>query len=132
MDFHDNSNVARPPAKGDPPQEAPRGVSSDPNLLSAEGLKDFGGDRPARAAASGSVWAQRVWLIIFVVFSVELGMLLAVLPWTRVWTENSLLYAYPGVRAVLQQSFVRGLVTGLGLIDIWIGIWEAVHYRESK
>jgi hypothetical protein len=23
-------------------------------------------------------------------------------------------------------------VTGVGLMNIWLGVWEAVHYREQK
>ncbi len=57
-------------------------------------------------------------------------MLLAVLPWTPVWVNNGLVIAYPLLKSILQQNFVRGLVTGFGLIDIWIGIWEAVHYKD--
>ena len=76
------------------------------------------------------LWTQRMFLVIFVVFAIELGMLLAVLPWTEVWTKNQLLVSYPGLRAFLNLSFVRGLVSGVGLIDIWIGVAEAVNYRE--
>jgi hypothetical protein len=57
-------------------------------------------------------------------------MVLVVLPWTRAWTENSLLLAYPSVRFFLQNHFVRGLISGLGFIDIGFGIWEAVRYKE--
>lgn len=77
-----------------------------------------------------AIWLHRLSLVIFVIFCIELGMLLSVLPWTRVWTDNSLLAARPTWRALLQDNFVRGVITGLGLIDIWIGVWEAVHYRD--
>ena len=79
-----------------------------------------------------AVWIDRLGLVIRVVFYIELGMLLAVLPWTRLWTENSLLLAYPQLRDFLQMNFVRGAVTGIGLVDIWIGVWEAVQYRDPK
>ena len=123
-----------------PPQARDRveaDLSSDPNLLRADSLQQFGnnitpGPQLVSKAVSGPVWMQRVWLVVFVMFSIELGMVLAVLPWTRVWNENSLMYAYPTLRAILQRDFVRGAITGLGLLDIWIGIWEAVHYRERK
>ncbi|MBZ5629782.1 MAG: hypothetical protein LAO06_13050 [Acidobacteriia bacterium] len=77
-----------------------------------------------------TIWLHRLSLVIFVIFCIELGMLLSVLPWTRVWTDNSLLAARPAWRAFLQDNFVRGVITGLGLIDIWIGVWETVHYRD--
>ena len=59
-------------------------------------------------------------------------MLLIVLPWTLAWTQNSLILHYPNLRDFLGLNFVRGLASGLGIVDIWVGIWEAVHYRESE
>ncbi len=78
------------------------------------------------------LWTERVFLVIYVVFCIELGMLLAVLPWTRIWSDNSLLAAYPWLRSIAHDNFMRGVVSGIGLVDIWLGIWEAVHYRESN
>jgi len=77
------------------------------------------------------LWVMRLWLVIFVLFCLEVGIILTVLPWTRVWTENSLLLGHPQLREFLMQNFVRGLVSGLGLVDIWMGIAEAVRYREG-
>lgn len=79
-----------------------------------------------------AIWIDRMALVIRVVFYIELGMLLAVLPWTRLWTDNGLVASLPKLREIMQMNFVRGLVTGIGLVDIWIGIWEAVRYRENK
>jgi hypothetical protein len=79
------------------------------------------------------VWLQRLSIVIQVLFCIELGLLLAVLPWyAPIWNHNSLIIDHPTLRAILQQNFVRGLVTGLGLVDIWLGISEAVHYRDRK
>jgi len=82
-------------------------------------------------AAATPLWLLRIWVVIRVAFFVELGMVLVVLPWTRGWTENSLLLAYPEVRFFLQNNFVRGLISGLGFLDIGFGIWEAVRYKET-
>jgi hypothetical protein len=76
------------------------------------------------------VWTHRLSLVVFVVFCIELGMLLAILPWTTVWNQNSFLGAYPALKALIQNNFVRGIATGLGLVDVWVGIWEAVHYHD--
>jgi hypothetical protein len=78
------------------------------------------------------VWLHRLSLVVFVVFCIELGMLLAILPWTAVWNQNSFLSAYPSLKTLAQSNFIRGLATGFGLVDIWIGIWEAVHYRDPS
>jgi hypothetical protein len=139
MDLTHNSSHRAPESSPPAQDEAPGGMNGNSNLpFPAEGLRfpEHGPTPvpplPATTVSNRSRWAQRVWLVIFVVFCIELGMLLAVLPWTRVWTENSLMFAHPGLRAIMQQNFVRGLATGLGLVDIWIGIWEAVRYREYR
>ncbi len=79
-----------------------------------------------------AIWIDRLGLVIRVVFYIELGMLLAVLPWTRLWTENGLVLGMPKLREIMQMNFIRGLITGVGLVDVWTGVWEAVRYRETK
>jgi hypothetical protein len=79
------------------------------------------------------VWLQRMSLLVLVLFCFYIGGLLAVLPWSpRYWNQNGWLLAHPAVQAVLGQGWVRGLVTGVGLIDIWIGVSELLHYRDYK
>jgi hypothetical protein len=77
-----------------------------------------------------NLWIQRLKLGIDVIFFIELGMILLVLPWTPVWTQNSLLMGFPTIQRIAEHGFLRGAVSGLGLINIWIGISDAVHYRE--
>lgn len=77
-------------------------------------------------------WIHRITLVVYVMFCIEIGLVLAVLPWRPVWTDNSIVIAYPALRSFLGNNFVRGVVTGVGLLDLWVGIWDAVHYREAK
>ncbi len=86
---------------------------------------------PPRRHTKWELWKRRITLIVFVLFCLEIGILLTVLPWTRVWTENSLLSGFSPIREFLMLGFVRGVVSGLGLLDIWMAIAEAVRYRES-
>ena len=78
------------------------------------------------------IWMQRSFLIIFVLLCIEIGIVLVAVPWRPIWSDNALLANYPHLRTFLRLGFVRGMITGIGLLDIWIGIWEAVHYRERK
>jgi|SRR5271165_1447915 len=86
---------------------------------------------PPQQPKRPGLWLRRLWLAIFVLFCLEVGIILIVLPWSRVWTENSLLLGHSRLAGVLQQNFVRGLISGLGLVDVWMGIAEAVRYREG-
>jgi hypothetical protein len=85
------------------------------------------------AKRSAPVWLQRLSLFVLVLFCVYLGVLVMVLPWwTRIWDRNEFILARPWLAAVLHNGAVRGLISGLGLLDIWIGISEAVHYRDYR
>jgi hypothetical protein len=84
-------------------------------------------------SAPAPVWLQRLSLIVLVLFCIYIGVLLAVLPWVpRYWDQNAWLLAHPGLRAVLQQGWARGILSGFGLLDIWIGLSEAIHYRDYR
>ena len=85
----------------------------------------------SKPRSRAEIWLQRLKLTIEVIFFIELGMLLVVLPWTQLWSDNSMLVMHPAAQAVVNHGFVRGALTGLGLINIWIGVWDAVHYHEA-
>ena len=79
------------------------------------------------------VWLQRMSLVVLVVFCFYIGGLLVLLPWNlHWWAENGWFMAHPAVDALAQRGWFRGLVSGVGLIDIWIGISEMIHYRDYR
>jgi hypothetical protein len=77
------------------------------------------------------LWMHRLSVLLFVLISAIAGVLLIILPWTSQWTDNTLLLSYPGLRVIALSGFFRGLCSGLGVLDIWIGFWEALHYHEQ-
>jgi len=76
------------------------------------------------------LWLHRASVFLFVLISAVAGVLLVILPWTPEWTDNYLLLSFPWLRTMVSTGFFRGLCSGLGLLDIWIGFWEALHYHE--
>ncbi len=50
-----------------------------------------------------------------------MGLLLIVLPWSAFWERNYFAEAFPPLHAVLTNNFVRGAVTGLGLVNLFAG-----------
>jgi len=87
---------------------------------------------PPPIASSNQLWMHRVSVFLFVLVSAVAGVLLIILPWTPEWTDNYLLLSYPSLRPVIAHGFFRGFCSGLGLLDIWIGFWEALHYHEQQ
>jgi len=104
------------------PNEAARGT----------GLEDSPQDGKPLGPASYQVWLHRVFILLFVFLCAAMGVLLLILPWRPEWTDNHFLLGSPGLRAFVSNGFVRGLCSGLGLLDIWIGFWEAVHFHDGS
>ena len=86
---------------------------------------------PPPKPSRSQIWMQRIWLVVFVLFCLEVGIVLMVGPWTRAWTDNSLTTSFPALHDFLMNDFVKGAITGLGLVDFWIGISRALSYRET-
>ena len=91
-------------------------------------------EQPASAPPPSGVelWMHRISVFLFVLISAVAGVLLIILPWTPEWTDNYLLLSFPALRSVVSNGFFRGICSGLGLLDIWIGFWEALHYHEQQ
>jgi hypothetical protein len=88
---------------------------------------------PAPVADPAPVWLQRLSVVVFVMFCFMLAGCLVVLPWTpNYWEHNGWLQAHPSINVVMQQGWVRGVISGLGLIDLWIGVSELLHYRDYR
>ena len=47
-----------------------------------------------------------------------------VLPWSSFWERNYFAYAWPGLRDILVNNFVRGGVSGLGFVNLLAGLAE--------
>jgi hypothetical protein len=88
---------------------------------------------PQSVPEPAPVWLQRLSLIVLVLFCFLIGGLLTILPWSpRCFDSNAWLLAHPAVGNFLSKSWMRGVLSGLGLIDIWIGISELLNYRDYR
>ncbi len=74
---------------------------------------------------------KRIFYFVFVLFAIEIGLFLTGLPWTRLWERNIVLTLFPSLRPVLLSNYFRGALTGLGLINIWVGVSDLWHFREN-
>jgi hypothetical protein len=81
--------------------------------------------------SAARLWLRRVGVLLFVFLCATLGVMLMILPWRPEWSDNPLLFPYPALRAIVASGFARGVATGLGVLNVWIGFWEAIQYREE-
>jgi hypothetical protein len=104
--------------------------SSEASPEKAEALEEANSiARQPHSAAR--LWLRRLGVLLFVFLCATLGVMLMIVPWRPEWSDNPLLLAYPTLRDIVSSGFTRGMVTGLGLLNVWIGFWEALKYRED-
>jgi hypothetical protein len=54
----------------------------------------------------------------------EIGLLLVLIHWSRFWERNYFADLVPAIRFVMSNNYVRGAVSGLGLLNIWLALVE--------
>jgi len=88
--------------------------------------------------------SARISVIFYIILCLEIGIFLTVLPWwpqgmwgLSDWGNNYfLLYAarktgYQGLQAVVASGWVRGAVTGVGLLNLGIAFWEIFNFKQT-
>ena len=64
--------------------------------------------------------------MFYIAYFLEAGLLLVVLPWSSFWGRNYFVEHWPALRPWIVNDFVRGAVSGLGLVNIAAGIADLV------
>jgi hypothetical protein len=64
-------------------------------------------------------------IALSILSSFLVGVILLLAPWTSWWETNYLLLPHPAVRAVLLSTVTRGVVSGLGVVNILLAVHEA-------
>ncbi len=72
--------------------------------------------------------------LFFALYCLEAGLFFLVVPWTRLWTVNPLLHGSMTVSLLSGNPFIRGFVSGFGVIHLIIGVKDILqlsHGRET-
>ncbi len=64
---------------------------------------------------------NRILRAMTVVLLFELGALLLYLPWSAFWEQNYFLNHYPWMMHFALHPATRGIVSGIGVLDIFVG-----------
>jgi hypothetical protein len=122
-----------------------------PKYTAAKGLKFGSAPSPSFGPASDSVqvepasprpngkpapqriprWLERAELVLRVLLRMYIGLAICYAPWSHIfWDQNPLFVHFPALSAVASNGAVRGIVSGLGLLNIWIALQDAMHRGE--
>lgn len=59
-------------------------------------------------------------------FFFEAGLVLLILPWSVFWDRNLVLQWSGALYEFTRDGYVRGAVSGIGLVNLWTGIVEVI------
>ena len=62
--------------------------------------------------------------LVCVAYFLEVGLLLVLVPWTAFWERNYLAVSLPLFQNLLRNNFMRGGVSGLGVVNLLLGFYE--------
>jgi hypothetical protein len=72
-------------------------------------------------------WLVRVELFLRVMLRMYIGLAICYAPWSHTfWDQNPFFLQFPSVGAFATNGAVRGLVSGLGLLNLWIAFQDAL------
>ncbi len=75
-------------------------------------------------------WYHKVSALLFIVFCLEVGMFLLMFPWTEYWDHNFFSSLIPEWHRFWANSYVRGAVSGLGVVNLYISLVEIFRLRR--
>ena len=70
--------------------------------------------------------------LLLTAFFFEAGLVLLILPWSVYWEQNYFLQALPAVQTFINNDFVRGAVSGLGLVNLLAGLVEIWAFLTTR
>jgi hypothetical protein len=85
---------------------------------------------------------ERLTVVFFILLCFLLGLSLTLFPWLDFngmgdWGDNYLLAfvsehaGLPILKAAVASNWMRGAVSGLGILNLFIAFWELAHFKEN-
>jgi hypothetical protein len=75
-------------------------------------------------------WLVRAELYLRVLVRMYIGLAVCFFPWSSFfWDQNPLFFHFPNLAAIAANGAVKGLISGIGLLNLWIALQDAMHYR---
>jgi len=77
-------------------------------------------------------WLERSELFLRVMLQMYIGLAVCLAPWLPMfWDRNPLFARFPTLAIFASYGAVRGLVSGLGLLNLWIAFSDELHRRNG-
>lgn len=69
--------------------------------------------------------SRKFYYYAFIIYSIEVGVLLFLLPWLDLWEKNYFFQRFGSIGQLMNNLYVRGAISGLGILSIIIAFSES-------
>ena len=88
-------------------------------------------------------WLERLELVVRTLLRIYIGFALLLVPWATslpawpfgwmriFWDQNPLFSRFPELWVYAASGGVRGIISGLGLLNLWIALRDAIRNRDG-
>ncbi|MDR3738780.1 MAG: hypothetical protein P4L40_07130 [Terracidiphilus sp.] len=77
-------------------------------------------------------WLVRAELFLRVMLRIYIGLAVCYAPWSPMfWDQNPLFVQFPTLSIYAAHGAVRGIISGLGLLNIWLALQDAIQHRND-
>jgi hypothetical protein len=70
--------------------------------------------------------------LIIVAYFLEVGLLLVLVPWSTFWEHNYFAASLPWLHDTLRNNFLRGAVSGLGVVNLLTGLHDLAEVLMAR
>ena len=70
--------------------------------------------------------------LLLTAFFVEAGAVLLLAPWSQFWDRNYFAQSVPLIHALMINNFVRGAVSGLGIVNMAAAVAEMYAFFNER
>lgn len=89
---------------------------------------------PPQASSAGSnglTWFDKFSYVIYILFTLEVGLFLLIYPWLHpIWSQNFLFHLSPQWHPLFMSNYFRGAISGLGVLNLYIGAAHALRLKS--
>ena len=103
-----------------------------PNPASTPASAPGPAPKPRQAPQRIPPWLERAELFLRVLLRMYIGLAICYVPWSRMfWDQNPLFVQFPTLGIYAASGIVRGIVSGLGLLNLWIAFQDALRHWDG-
>jgi hypothetical protein len=119
------------------PESTSSTLTASPAPLSGQASESAAGSPLESHAATHSHhhvprWLERGELFLRVMLRMYIGLAICYAPWSHTfWDQNPIFLQVPWLGNIATAGAVRGLVSGLGLLNLWIAFQDAIRHRDG-